>query len=89
MKCGDIWVGGFREQQGCAGQAAAVCAREQLALLCSLPPPRTQEREGYHVFTAGVYGGGAWSGSIDHPMMMRAGRAALSAFRPAWVVEAL
>jgi len=39
------------------------------------------------VFTAGVYGGGAWSGSIDHPMMVRAGRAALSAFRPAWVVE--
>ena len=38
-------------------------------------------------FTAGVHGGAAWSGSIDHPWMMRAGRAALIAFRPAWVVE--
>ena len=64
-----------------------MCARAQLPLLCSLPTHARKEREGYHVLTAGVYGGGAWSGSIDHPMMMRAGRAALSAFRPAWVVE--
>jgi hypothetical protein len=44
-----------------------LCAREHLPVLCSLPThARTQEREGYRVLTAGVYGGGAWSGSIDH-----------------------
>jgi hypothetical protein len=58
-------------------------------LYCAPCPPRTQEREGYHVLTAGVCGGGAWSGSIDQKWMLRAGMAALSALRPAWVVEVL
>jgi hypothetical protein len=45
----------------------SLCACELLPLLCSLSThAHTQEREGYHVFTAGVYGGGAWSGSTDH-----------------------
>jgi len=39
------------------------------------------------VFTADVYGGGAWSGSTDHLEMVRAERAALSASCPALVVE--
>jgi hypothetical protein len=57
-----------------------LCAREHLPVLSSLPThARTQEREGYRVFTAGVYSGGAWSCTTDHPIMVRAGRAALSA----------
>ena len=74
----------------------AVHGRRQLCVhmshLCCAHCPHAHRREAAlglrMVFTAGVYGGGAWSGSTDHHgTMVRAGRAALSAFRPAWVVR--
>jgi hypothetical protein len=52
-------VGGFMRAAGAVQGSRQMCARDRLSLLSSLSThARTQEREGYHVFTAGVYGDG-------------------------------
>ena len=67
--------------RGGAVQAAAVCMHVSSCLDCAHCPPTHAGQAGLRmVFIAG---NGAWSGSTDHPMMVRAGRAALSASRPA------
>ena len=49
--------GGCVREGSRGGGRRQLCARD--CVLCTLPHPRTQEREGYHVFRAGVNGGGA------------------------------